>query len=271
MASNKKTPDFDSYHRSMAEELNAVKDRVRNLIQDAHWQTDGEWKEAALRSVLRKHAPSSIIVGRGFVVAEQGVSSQIDVLLVDGNKPVLFRDGDLVFVTPDAVRAIIEVKTTLDSGICDAIEKITKNERMCYTHGRPVDIWTGLFVYSGDKNRPKEVLAEAGRAWKATRLPISCIAYGPDLLVTHIGHRTADELACGKNVLVSRCVPALAFSYFVGSMLSYLSDGNNSVARYAWFPPDSSFVDQFYFWLGDSEPKELSEDPSMVEVQKDRE
>ncbi len=38
-------------------------------------------------------------------------SSQLDVLLFDATKPVLFRDGDLAFVTPDAVVGIIEVES----------------------------------------------------------------------------------------------------------------------------------------------------------------
>jgi hypothetical protein len=38
--------DFFSYHRSLVAELDAVKHRIRTLIQ--HWPTDGAFKEAAL-------------------------------------------------------------------------------------------------------------------------------------------------------------------------------------------------------------------------------
>ncbi len=76
----------------------------------AHFQTDGEYKEAALRTVLRRHLPLSLIVGRGFVVTPHDSSSQLDLLIVDGSKPTLFRDGDLVFVTPDCVRPLSRSK-----------------------------------------------------------------------------------------------------------------------------------------------------------------
>src|SRR6058998_3443160 len=100
-----------AYFQSLAAEVEALKDRVRYLIEDAHWQTDGEWKESVIRQVLRRHLPQSVSVGRGFVVTATATSRQIDVLIVDSGKPVLFRDGDLVFVTPDAVLGVIEVKS----------------------------------------------------------------------------------------------------------------------------------------------------------------
>jgi hypothetical protein len=59
-------PDFLAFHRSLCDELKAIKDRVRNLIQ--HWPTDGAFKESALRSVLRRHLPESVYIGTGFVV-----------------------------------------------------------------------------------------------------------------------------------------------------------------------------------------------------------
>ena len=90
-----------------------MKHRVRNLIADAHWQTDGEWKESVLRQILRRQLPATAIVSRGFVVTERAVTHQLDVLIRHASKPVLFRDGDLVLVTPDAVLGIIEVKSRL--------------------------------------------------------------------------------------------------------------------------------------------------------------
>ena len=106
-------PDYTSYHKSLTDELYSIKDRIRNLVK--HWPTDGESKEAVLRSLLRKLLPESVIVGRGFIVASDRSSTQIDVLIVDARKPTLFRDGDLLIVTPDAVLGVIEVKTRLRS------------------------------------------------------------------------------------------------------------------------------------------------------------
>lgn len=70
-------PDFRSFHRSIVNEMDAMKNRVRHLIQDRHWLTDGEFKETILRSVIRRHLPDSMIIGRGFVVGRNRVSTQI--------------------------------------------------------------------------------------------------------------------------------------------------------------------------------------------------
>lgn len=124
-------PNFESFHRSVTEELYSIKDRIRNLVN--HWPTDGESKEVALRSVLRRHLPSSAIVGRGFIVTELQSSTQIDILIVDSNKPTLFREGDLLIVTPDAVLGVIEVKTELRSrqDMEDALIKLSRIEEIC--------------------------------------------------------------------------------------------------------------------------------------------
>jgi hypothetical protein len=103
--------DVAAYFESLTQELNSVKDRVRQIIGSNSWQTDGEWKESVLRGILRRHLPTNVGVGRGFVVEPEGCSTQIDILLYDSTKPLLYRDGDLVLLTSDAVLGIVEVKT----------------------------------------------------------------------------------------------------------------------------------------------------------------
>ena len=128
-ASNARTDlDFLAYHQSLAAELNAVKDRVRHLIR--HWPTDGSFKESVLRSVLRRHLPESLFIGTGFIVTATDCSTQIDLLIVDKEHPRLFWDGDLIIVTPEAVKAVIEVKTGLDgpSAIEETITALAVNK-----------------------------------------------------------------------------------------------------------------------------------------------
>jgi hypothetical protein len=104
---------LEAYLRSLTDETEALKNRVRYLIEDRHWQTDGEWKESVIRQILRRYLPNSVTVCRGFVVTATRSSRQLDILICDSSKPVLFRDGDLVFVAPDAVLGVIEVKSKL--------------------------------------------------------------------------------------------------------------------------------------------------------------
>ena len=122
-------PDFIAYHRSLADELKANKNQIRNLIGDAHWPSDGGHKEAILRRVLQNKLPNNFLVANGFFSDAIVPSSQIDILITDANKPTLFRNGDFVVVTPDCVKAIIEVKTELKGStlISNALKKLANN------------------------------------------------------------------------------------------------------------------------------------------------
>ena len=70
-------------------------------------------QESVLRAVLRRYLPKNVAIGKGFVVSDEETSTQIDILIYDTNAPILFQDGDLVLIRPDAVRAAVEVKTSI--------------------------------------------------------------------------------------------------------------------------------------------------------------
>ena len=91
---------FISYLQSMTNELDSIRDRVRQLVK--HWPTDGHFKESVLRQFLRRHLPESVTVGTGFVVNFEEASGEIDVLVIDRNMPTLFKEGELLIVTPES-------------------------------------------------------------------------------------------------------------------------------------------------------------------------
>lgn len=132
-------------------ELEALKNRVRNFSQTKHWQTDGEWKESVLRTVLRRHLPKHLEPLRGFVTDGAQSTRQIDVLIYDSTKPVLFRDGDLVFLTPDAVAGIIEVKSSIDTRarLESALEHLASNIEAIRRCGN-MTAFAGLFAFDTD-------------------------------------------------------------------------------------------------------------------------
>ena len=77
---------WPKYLSSLAKELSSSSDRVRDLIGNAHWLTDGHHKEHLLRSVLARHLPSGMVAARGFVLdpSSEGVcSTEQDILVVD--------------------------------------------------------------------------------------------------------------------------------------------------------------------------------------------
>lgn len=139
---------LERYFQSLTAECETLKDRVRYLVNEAHWPTDGEWKESVLRSMLKRSAPESVTVGRGFVVHQDGCSTQIDVLVYDNSMPILYRDGDLVFVTPSACRGIVEVKsnTTLPA-FREAAVKLADNAEFIRSRSDLFDIFVGFFSY----------------------------------------------------------------------------------------------------------------------------
>ena len=237
---HRRDPDFRSFHRSIVNEMNAMKDRVGHLIQDKHWLTVGESKKTILRSIIRRHLPDSMIIGRGFVVGRNRVSTQIDVLIVDGGAPVLFREGDLMIVTPDAVRAAIEVKTRLQPGDAQHIfEKLGRISSLCLD-ATEVPTWTGLFAYEADRCTHERVLTALSQAGEETRGQVSCIACGQN---DFFRYWSEQENSQGRTpnpmdgaFWRSYSLDGLAPSYFVGNLLSSLSAPGRGLHDYAWFP-----------------------------------
>src|SRR5690554_4997863 len=106
--------DVESYYRSIRSELDALRDRVRFLIGDRHWPTDGGWKESVLRAAIRTHLGRGTGIAHGFVANGEDVSPQVDIILYRADAPLLFQDGNLAIVPTEAVTGIIEVKSRLN-------------------------------------------------------------------------------------------------------------------------------------------------------------
>jgi hypothetical protein len=232
-------PNYLEYHKSLTEELHALKDRIRNLSE--HWPTDGEFKEAALRTVLRRHLPNSLVVGRGFIVTEQVSSTQIDLLIVDGNKPTLFRDGDLMFVTPDCVRAVIEVKTSIPTSadIKECAVKLAKIGELCRENCESVP-WLGIFSYEGMLKRDAPLLNAAEAAYEQTKVVIDCFAYGKDCFVRFWkkGELERGDSPEQGNIEKWRAyrLKHLASAYFVGTVVDALATLSRKTNAFAWYP-----------------------------------
>lgn len=111
----KELDNSKKYYSSLAEEI-AIKSKQIDLLV-SHGQTVGNYREHILRSLLKKYLPEKFKVATGFI---EGVSRQIDILVIDShNYPPVFAEGDLVVARQESVRAIIEVKTKLDSKTLD--------------------------------------------------------------------------------------------------------------------------------------------------------
>jgi len=182
--------DLCKYLESIAGELETTKDRIRNLIGSAHWLTEGTHKEILLRSVLQRHLPEELKVCTGFIYKNANISSQIDILVISKSGYTLFKEGDLIIVTPHAVKAIIEVKTNLDgpSKIEEILKKLAENaelaeQELVQNRGQ---VWSGLFVYGEEENAKdtkQKQLLEAIAKVDSNGGTIDFVTYGPDIFI----------------------------------------------------------------------------------------
>ena len=225
------------YFLSLSQELRGLKNRVRNFIDDAHWQTDGEWKESVLRYFLRRNLPRTVEVGRGFVVSPRGHSNQIDVLIYDSAKPVLFRDGDLVFVTPDAVCGVIEVKSNLNNtSFAETVEKLTKNISFISYHGRADKIFA-IFSFESSVTTEAALNVLCNATSRGSRDVIDLVCLGDSHLIRwwYTGTEPRNRVTQKWH---SYRLQQTAPGYFLHNVVEFVN--HESVEKNAdlWFPRD---------------------------------
>lgn len=147
-----------AYLSSWADELRARADRVRQLIGDAHWPSDGHHKEAILHEFLSRYLYAGACVSNGFVrspAAEQNCSPEIDVLVSDSRRhPPLFSEGSLQIVSPSGVIGHISVKTNFArKELLSAVLNVARTQRTICKYANPRDVWRGIFFFEIPENR----------------------------------------------------------------------------------------------------------------------
>lgn len=108
------------YFESFANEIASKFNRLQKIV--GHPTISGDYHEEILRVVLRNFLSKRFSVKKGFIYAGPGkVSRQIDLMVVDENSPVayIFQEGDFAVVIPQAVVAIMEMKSVLNAGDFD--------------------------------------------------------------------------------------------------------------------------------------------------------
>ena len=123
--------NLPEFQKSIGKELLTIKDRVRNLIGDAHRGEEGRYKESVLKKMIREYLPHNLSIGSWFIVSkneeQSPISKQIDIIIYDNRYPVVFRDGDFVIITQDMVKAIIEVKSKINSSWEDWLKNVVNH------------------------------------------------------------------------------------------------------------------------------------------------
>lgn len=233
--------DVEKYFKSLSLEFTSLKNRIRELMDDPHWLTDGEWKESVLRSTLQQKLPKDILIGRGFILTPSGASTQIDILLYSSDAPVLFRDGDLVFVQPEAVRGIIEVKTEVHSPgfLKDAILKLKEIGDMLPAKNRA---FLSIFSYDSKFTDPKKVLELLQDGATSIKQTINLLCLGDSCFVRY----WEKSLVVGNDNLYEKwhsySVKKMAYGYFIHNVLLALSPDYIDANQDIWFPKTSKEI-----------------------------
>lgn len=238
--------DFFAYHKSIGEELKNSQARIRNLIGSSHWATDGAHKESILRKVITEFAPEVYRVGTGFVClpnrinGEGSNSGQIDILITSKNNPTLYKSGELVFVTPDCVDAIVEVKSKVSNGsnLRYVLKKLSDDIKCVRENSGNTDrAWAGLFIYNADALRDEHVLEMLQEITENNPLGvINSVSIGESVFLRfwETGNPTNNENT--SPVWHSYNIQNLSHAYFVSNLVSHLSPNFNNEVAQAWFP-----------------------------------
>lgn len=120
------------YCLGIAQEFEARRNRIRVFVK--HNLSSGNANEIILRDFLARHSSTMYDVGQGFICdpsIDGIVSKQCDILVHDQlNFPLVYSDGSIKIVWPQATKMVIETKTSLDKKeLQTAIENVISSKR----------------------------------------------------------------------------------------------------------------------------------------------
>jgi hypothetical protein len=230
----------DAYFRDLSKELRAVQNRIRNLIGDAHWPSDGAWKESVLRTVLRRYLPPSFTVGSGFILTPGGLSTQIDILVCDHSAPILFRDGDFLISTADCVRAAVEVKTQLTAPkLREALNKLNEVSVLLRRRCLHPEPFLGLFCYEPARSGPMTILNALQKAnGRTSNYQIQALCFGDGQFYRFWPFDPRSESRQPYDSWHAYEPPEIAPGYFVHNLVEFLFPRAFERAEDMWYPAD---------------------------------
>lgn len=157
---------YEDYLRSWTLELQSRSNRVRQLIGDAHWLSDGTHKEFLLREFLSRYVPGVTQVSHGFIRSIDGIcSNEIDILISrDDIASPYFNEGGLSILSPESVIATIEVKSKFGTQeLRQSISRQMKTLSICRKAGITQDPWQATFFYAFSNTRDAGSISDSIR------------------------------------------------------------------------------------------------------------
>lgn len=229
--------DIENYFKSLNDEITSLKNRIRNYIGLRHLPTDGIWKESVIRTILKRHLPDNIGVGQGFIIDNNNISTQIDILLYDKNEPLLFKDGDFIITTANASLGAIEVKTNLKKNeIKEQLDKLARVSSMLFEANKS-NTFIGLFSYEKPNSVTYEDVFSVLREISAsTNRPYSklihCVAYGKNIFIRFWGNGLDNSGSKWHAYSLSN----KAYAYFIHNIIGHLCPNWTHINNDVWYP-----------------------------------
>ncbi len=230
---------------SISSELVSQSTRVRDLIGDKHWLSDGHHKEFLLLSLLRRHLPACTIASRGFVISPAHpdiCSSEQDILIIETTcEAPLFQQGDLAICFPRTVLAAISVKTRFKRAeILDSVAGLNSVRNTARDSPDQRGLWCGAFFFEGDdvfRKTPSKAYKQIRDGLELTPVqrpvvpPPHPFPTGPDLFcagtdfifrLDHDSARMPGDPSLGSRIRGFRC-PGIASALFIADLLDHIA------------------------------------------------
>lgn len=149
---------------SWSDEFSARANRIRWLIGDAHWLSDGMHKERLLQAFVDERLPRSLAAGHGFLLdpSSDSCSRELDVLVRDCmHSPPLLEESGITICHPQAARAYVEVKSVLRAdSLSAALALIAESQQLISASAEPSHVWRGICFADAEDGRTNESLLQ---------------------------------------------------------------------------------------------------------------
>jgi hypothetical protein len=119
------------YYHNVQKKVLVQKDIIRSLLKDP--KVIGDYYEAIVMDAVRESISKYFDARRGVILSETGASSrECDIIVYSAAEyGPLFLSGDIVVVSPEAVRCVIQVKGTINiENLNDAIANLSTVNRL---------------------------------------------------------------------------------------------------------------------------------------------
>lgn len=205
-------PDYLKYQKYISNEIISAKDRIRDLIGGIHYGEDGRYKEILLRNIITSKLPNFAATGTGFVLGENEISTQIDIIIFRKDFPLIFQCSDFVIVPKEAVLGIVEVKTRLCTrDFHEVYLKAHKNGQII-----GAQVFNGIFAYESDMHFSKlpETISETCRSYYEN---VNHIAFGASYFMKYWPDGQPNGSPHDKYHIYK--ISDLAFGYFISNLV----------------------------------------------------